>query len=79
MGVLIFNSALEDGIMLNKKKMFPSLSQEEIDFIWEFSFMLNKEVLKKPECFFKEKPFVEEDIFIKTKNNLKRRKIVSCL
>ena len=33
MSVLIFNSTLEDGIMLNKKKMFPSLSQEEIDFI----------------------------------------------
>lgn len=52
-------------------------TKEEIDFIWEFSFMLNKEVLKKPECFFKEKPFVEEDIFIKTKNNLKTLEVAT--
>ena len=33
--VFIFNSTIEDGIMLNKKKVFPGLSQEEIDKICE--------------------------------------------
>ena len=33
MSVFIFNSTLEDGIMLPKKKMFPNLSQEEINNI----------------------------------------------
>ncbi|HOO67837.1 MAG TPA: laccase domain-containing protein [Bacilli bacterium] len=31
--VFIFNSTIEDGIMLNKSKVFPGLSQDEIDNI----------------------------------------------
>ena len=37
MNVFIFNSNIEDGIMLAKKKMFKDLSQEEIDSICEIN------------------------------------------